>query len=123
LVIGLLGNTLGNLDRRENVFLHDVAQILDKTDFLVVDVSLKGPKWSWEADRKTQPDGWLEGERRFLATGLARVAHLSTEAAFDRLRELIKIDQGKGDMPGAHTIRVRQSQLCDRSRGEHFRRQ
>jgi hypothetical protein len=107
LVIGLLGNTLGNLDRRENIFLHDVRQLLKKDDFLLLDVSLVGKNWTWESDRKTDPTRYLDGDKRFLATSICKIAKVSFENAMANFSDLVRVSPGTSDVPGAHTITIR----------------
>jgi len=109
LVVGLLGNTLGNLDRRENIFPHDVRQLLDKDDCLMLDVSLVGKNWTWDSDRKTDVTRYLEGDRRFLATSISRTAKVSAETAITDFAKYVRVTPGESDVPGAQTITIRHS--------------
>lgn len=109
LLLGLLGNTLGNLDHRENIFIHDVRQVLSASDFLLLGVSLTGRNWLWANDRKTDPQQYLEGEKRFFATGISRIARIPLEVAVRDFKEHVKVTPGESDVPGTRTITIRHS--------------
>jgi hypothetical protein len=106
ILFSLLGNTLGNLDRHERRFLDTVGStIMASGDYLLLDVSVAGPQWSRDVDRRCQHSSYGRGHRRFIATGVARRTGESVESIALKFEERIKFEhRGRSDIPNTRSI-------------------
>jgi hypothetical protein len=105
-VFALLGNTFGNLERFESAFVTNLWRAMEKADYLLMDVSLRGPKWSLESDRRAQHESYGPMFRRFIANGIARRTRESTEDIAANFETRIKFAKGGSDVPATETIQV-----------------
>jgi hypothetical protein len=107
LLIALLGNTLGNLDRFEERLLRGIRRMMQKGDYLLLDVSLAGPKWKQSLDRRGQHAGYGPGYRRFIANGVARrFDGISADSVVAEFTKCIKFPPGQSDVPKTRTIDI-----------------
>lgn len=106
LLLALLGNTLGNLDNFEERFLRGVRSIMQKGDHLLLDVSLAGPEWALNRDRRGQHATYGSGYRRFIATGVARRHGRSVESVVVNFTKRIHFLFGQSDVPKTKAIDI-----------------
>lgn len=106
LLLALLGNTLGNLDRFEERFLRGIRGIMRAGDCILLDISLAGPKWALSSDRRGHHAGYGEGYRRFIATGVSRRHGCSVESVFRNFEQRIHFSapHERSDIPNTNTI-------------------
>jgi Predicted nucleotide-binding protein containing TIR-like domain/Histidine-specific methyltransferase, SAM-dependent len=106
-LFSLLGNTLGNLDRYENSFLSTLgATVMRPGDYLLLDVSLAGPRWSRDQDRRCQHASYGPGYRRFIATGVGRRSGDSIETIVDQFETRINFGHGDSNIMNTHSIKI-----------------
>ena len=74
-VFSLLGYTLDNLDRAEDVFVTNVKNHMKTGDYLLLDLSVQGPQWSPDKEKVMNPPGYSPEYKRFFATSIARRLH------------------------------------------------
>jgi len=107
ILYALLGSTLSNLDRYERSFLYSLAAtVMRPGDYLLLDVSLAGPRWSREMDRRRQHASYGPGYRRFIATGVGRRSGNSIESIIERFDTRIGFGDGGGDIPNTRGINI-----------------
>jgi len=100
----LLGNTLGDLDQYEGTFVSTLSTMMRPDDHFLLDISLAGPKWSREKDRRSSPKGFGPAYRRFIATGIARRTYESEESIVERFEQRLQIRDGDSDVPNTHSL-------------------
>jgi Predicted nucleotide-binding protein containing TIR-like domain/Histidine-specific methyltransferase, SAM-dependent len=107
ILFSLLGKTLGNLDKYERGFLSTLgATVMRPGDHLLLDVSLAGPRWSRDLDRRCQHASYGPGNRRFIATAVSRRTGDSIESIVDEFETRISFGAGGSDVPGAQSIDI-----------------
>lgn len=110
MLFAILGNTFGNLDMRERNFLQSMQALMDADDRLLMDVCVKGPKWAPDANRRSRPAQYSPGERRWLATGLARQCGESIEKLVEEFEDRIVFSDGLSDVPGTYRKNIQDRQ-------------
>jgi hypothetical protein len=100
----LLGNTLGNLDRYERNFLDTIETVMRAGDYLLLDVSLAGPQWTRDLDRRSNHASYGPGHRRFIATGISRRSGDSIESVVLDFEHRIRFDDGASDVRNTRRI-------------------
>ena len=107
-LFSLLGNTFGNLDRRERNFLSRVGQRMRPGEYLLFDVSLAGPQWTIEHDRRGNHASFGPEYRRFIAQGIAR--HSGNRDPVDAIAiafdTRVKFEEGLSDVDDAKCINI-----------------
>jgi hypothetical protein len=93
-LFALLGNTLGNLDEGERIFLEQVTT-MEGRGALLLSVSTKGPGWAVEAEPLLRPSGYSERVQRFLS-----------HDAPERFQSDVRFDPGRSDVPDASAVDV-----------------
>jgi hypothetical protein len=107
ILFALLGNTLGNLDKYESSFLQTLAgTVMRSGDYLLLDVSLAGSRWSRDQDRRCQYKSYGPCNRRFIATGVSRRSDESIESIVRRFETRIKFKEGGSDILKTQSINV-----------------
>jgi hypothetical protein len=106
----LLGNTFGNLEKNESIFITHLRGIMKKSDYLLLDVSLSGSKWKLASDRRAQLSSYGPKFRRFIANGIARRTHESIEKIIERFDERIYFKEGNSIIPNTNAIKVMDKQ-------------
>jgi hypothetical protein len=110
ILYALLGNTFGNLEKNESVFITHLRGIMSKMDYLLLDVSLGGAKWNLESDRRAQHSSYGPQFRRFIANGIARRTHEPIEKIVEEFEERIYFKEGHSIIPNTNSIRVMDKQ-------------
>lgn len=109
-LVSLLGNTLGNVDGYERFFLQNLSSLLSDRDTLLISVSIKGPEWSLETDRRFQHSGYSRLNREFIVNGLARQIGVSAKELLAQFETRVVFQPGGTDVPGAAAIDILDSQ-------------
>ena len=78
-LFALLGGTVGNLDRGEELFFIGMHGLLHSDDAFLIDFPLAGPAWSVGAEPRLKVEAYTPIFRRFLAEGACLAD--STEAS------------------------------------------
>jgi hypothetical protein len=106
LLLSILGNTIGNLDRYEYSFLAGARNLMKKGDYLLLDFSIAGPKWTLTKDRRGEHKGYGTGYRRFIATGVSRRHGRSVDSVIRYFTRDISFSApiGRSDIPETNTI-------------------
>lgn len=89
-LIGLLGNTLGNLDIGAEAFLDRVIKNLRPGDGLLLDIATRNTDWGFDPYKS---GGYFDSDvrRRFIAQGIARqVKGLSAETILSEFEDRIR---------------------------------
>jgi len=71
ILLALLGGTVGNLDRGEPRFFAALKAIMERGDFLLLDVPLAGPAWQPGDDPRLAPSSYPRTFRQLLVGGLS----------------------------------------------------
>jgi hypothetical protein len=106
ILFGLLGNTLGNVDRFERVFLQELRSLLDNGDSLLLSVSILMPEWRFEEDRRFHHGSYSVENRHFIAHGLAKHTGESASDIFLDFEDRIHFQEGGSDVPDAVAIDI-----------------
>jgi hypothetical protein len=107
LLLALLGNTLGNLDRLESNFLSNVRLMLKKGDYLLLDISLASANWRLDMDSRGQPARYGDGHRRFIANGVAKRHGQTVEAVVRNFSKWIHFsDRTHSDIPNSKGVNI-----------------
>lgn len=104
LLIGLLGNTLGNLDRFEESLLRQIESWLPQGSYVLIDVSVVSTKWNFTNDFRTTASAHSDAQRRFYAYGLARQIGIPVEEFLPNYEQRFKIRKGRSDVPKTKAI-------------------
>ena len=103
IMVGLLGNTLCNLDRFEATFMHQIQDWLRPGDYVLLHVTVAAD--TWEVGRAP-----LAGKqhtvprRRFFAQGLARQLNVPFETVLAEYQDRIIHREGRSDVPEATSV-------------------
>jgi Predicted nucleotide-binding protein containing TIR-like domain/Histidine-specific methyltransferase, SAM-dependent len=107
ILFALMGNTLGNLDKYEKSFLTTLAStVMRPGDYLLLDVSLTGPQWSRDVDRRCKHSSYGPGYRRFIATAVSRRSGDSIESVIQKFDSRINFANGASDVPKTKAINI-----------------
>jgi len=106
ILFALLGNTMGDLDRYEESLLRTLRDFIDRSDYLLLDVSLVGPRWSRDSDRRFNHTSYGPGYRQFIASGVTRRTGESAESIMAKFEERIRFDEGYSDVANARTVNL-----------------
>jgi hypothetical protein len=102
-LIGMLGNSFGNLDRDENLFFDDlIGRIEDEDCILVEAAGFKEGDMTINID----PKKWGPAKKRFFALGIARKLGVTHETALKRFNTFIFHDVEDGYIFGSKKIRI-----------------
>ena len=111
-LVGLFGNTLGNLDKNEKVFLDRILTILNPGDYVLLDVSIANENYIIEADERGKPGSHFDEMRRFYAGGVMRQTDsiTSREAVLKDYEKRIRCENRNGytisDVPKTQSIDI-----------------
>lgn len=111
-LIGLLGNILGNLDRYEKTFLNQVKSFLKKGDYLLLDVTIvNSDKYDLASDYQAKPSEHIDEFRRFYAAGVSRQTKRPIEDIIKEYPEKIKsklctTDETYSDIPNTLSVEI-----------------
>jgi hypothetical protein len=97
-LIGILGNTFGNLDRFEATFLKQVESWLQQKDLLLLHVSIAAEDWSVER-LPIASAAHSEARRHFFARGLARQLNVALDDVLRDYDARISHRPGSSDVP------------------------
>jgi hypothetical protein len=106
ILFALLGNTLGNLDKYEESFISTLRNDMQRSDFLLLDASLAGPKWDINMDRRGKHLSYGPGYRRFIATGVSRRSGESVESIVANFEDRIGFVKDGSDVENTETIEI-----------------
>lgn len=99
-LVGVLGGTLGNLDRFEATFLRQLQSWLGKGDFVILEVTA--------ADEGISPQDMglpdSSEARRFLANGISWQSGIPIEDILVGFNERLERREGRSDVPGTVSI-------------------
>lgn len=114
ILFALMGSTLSNLDKYENSFVNTLtSMVMRRGDYLLLDVSLAGPQWSRDLDRRSKHSSYGPGYRRFIATAVSRRSGNSIESVVEQFDSRIEFKDGvSSDIPNTRVI-----DIIDRSTG------
>ncbi|MEA3208184.1 MAG: L-histidine Nalpha-methyltransferase [Chthoniobacter sp.] len=103
MLVGLLGNTFGNLDRDEGLFLEELFGHLREGDAVLLEVTLFKPG---DETFKSQPAKWTKAKRRFYAVGAARRLGVPIEKLLKAFTKSFTATPAQpGQIPGSRRIR------------------
>lgn len=102
-LFGLLGGTLGNLDRGEQHLLTWLRSQLQAEDRILIDLPLAGSGWAPSDEPRLRPAGYSPAFRRFLAEAMR--PH-DPEAAVTAFEERVELSLSPDPTTGAQTIAV-----------------
>lgn len=117
ILLTLIGATFGNLDEGEKSFLVRLKGELNKGDYFLFDVPIKGSQWSFEKDPRSQLAQFADSFKEFLCSGLAFRLGIPKERLLNTFLDRIKYEPLSGEQAGevneTNTIRIydRDSQL------------
>lgn len=104
----LLGNTLANLDGKEERFMRRVCNEMALGDYLLLDVVIKGSQWTPQSDPRLRSDGYSLVYREFLASSLAWDNSMSTKDIIEKFDQQFRFEvTDTSDVPGAKVIHAR----------------
>lgn len=103
-LVGLLGNTLGTLDRYERSFLRQVETLLNKGDYLLLEVALGSGNGSIDRHAPAACHAHTPELRRFYAHGLALHTGEPVPSIVDHYEERICLRGGRSDVPNAQAV-------------------
>ncbi len=107
ILFALMGSTLSNLDKYEESFLNTLAStVMRRGDYLLLDISLAGPQWSRDVDRRCKHSSYGPGYRRFIATAVSRRSGDSIESVIQQFESRIKFGDGVSDIPKTQVINI-----------------
>ena len=106
MLVTLLGNAFGNLDRRETSFMKEVQALLRTGDRLLLEVAIVTPEWSLDKDIRHNVRGHSIAERHFYSQGLARQTGESALNIFEAYEERIMSQQGGSEVKGTKSVDV-----------------
>jgi hypothetical protein len=95
---GLFGNTFGNLDKVETLFLSQLKLYLERDDKFMLDVTTVKDGTSSKVG-PVDTSGWPGGLKWFFAHGATRYLNVSMTEAFNRFDELTKVTLTEYDSP------------------------
>lgn len=104
ILFSLLGNTLGNLDRKETIFMRGMEGLLRKGDYLLLEVAIFTPEWKLEKDIRYDVSSHKKEMRAFYAHGLARQAGEPIQSILDAYPQRIEVKTGYSDVLEAKSI-------------------
>jgi Histidine-specific methyltransferase, SAM-dependent len=102
----MLGNTFGNLDKKEYNFLSNLHSLMNVGDYFLLDVTIKGPKWGEDKDKRIEHISYQDGYRRFIANGVYRKYKNSADTTAKDFENLItfRIENKSSDVPKTSAI-------------------
>lgn len=103
-LVGLLGNTLGNLDRFESTFLRQIENWLNPGDFVLLDVSIASINWTLESDIRSKPSDHFDEMRRFYVAGVSRQTGNPIGELLNNYQERVEYRRGISDVPNTQSI-------------------
>ena len=104
LLLALLGNTLGNLDRNEEIFMHEMEMLLRKGDYLLLEVAIYTAEWRLENDIRYDVSQHTKEMRYFYAQGLACHTNEGVHSIVNVYPQRIEVKTGYSDVPEAKSI-------------------
>jgi len=106
-LFGLIGNTLGNLDKSEQDFIEGLRWCMEPEDRLLLEVRIKGKNWQWEKDGNTNHESYNNKWRYFIATGIARRENIPIEEIVENFEDYVEFERGDSDVPKSTESSVR----------------
>jgi hypothetical protein len=106
MLVTLLGNAFGNLDRRETSFMKEAQSLLKSGDRLLLEVAIVTPAWSLDKDIRHNVRGHSIAERYFYSQGLARQTGEGLRAIFSEYDQRIVSQQGSSEIKGTKSVDV-----------------
>ena len=103
-LFSLVGNTLGNLDNYERSFMEQMQRLLNKDDYLLIEVAIKFPGWELKKDIRYNLDDHTLAMKHFYSQGLARHNNEGVQSIVDAYSQRIKVKEGHSNVPGATSI-------------------
>lgn len=103
-LVSLLGNAFGNLDRGETSFMRQVESVLRRDDYLLLEVAIATPEWSFGGDIRFDMSGHNKTVRYFYSQGLARQTGEALQTIYNSYVKRIISQQGSSDVAGARSV-------------------
>lgn len=119
-LVGLLGNTLGNLDRYELDFLQQIARWLQRGDCMLLEVTIASERWRVPTNLDLDEETHSDALRRFYAQGIARQTATSPDTLLQHYDERVAFSEGQSDVPDAASVEIFDRQT--RARAINIRR-
>ena len=105
-LVGMLGNTLGNLDRFERDFLQQMNNWLKRGDLLLLEATITKPGWTLEDDLEASSYKHSENIRKFYSRGIAWQLDIPAEEILNDYDSRIKLRPGLSDVPETISLDV-----------------
>lgn len=97
ILFSMLGGTIGNLDLGERHFFETMKSLMEKEDYLLIDIPLAGPAWTASEDPRFNKTEYPEEFKQFLALGISGWEHCSDdETLSSEIEERIEGSIGQG---------------------------
>lgn len=105
-LVGLLGNTLGNLDGYELEFLKELHKRMKPGDQLMLETAVAADDWSLAVDPHADVAHHSPLARRFHANGLSRQLQIAPEVIIENYEKRIIVRLGKSDVPKTAALEI-----------------
>jgi Predicted nucleotide-binding protein containing TIR-like domain/Histidine-specific methyltransferase, SAM-dependent len=104
ILVAMIGNTLANLDDCERSLLNEIHSMMTDKDFLLIDMSILGSKWTKDSD--PHRNGNLSDTmKHFIATAVTRRIRVPLEDVTSNFEEYVTLEYtNKSDIDGTQTI-------------------
>jgi hypothetical protein len=103
-LFSLLGNTLGNVDRYETTFMRQLQRLLEREDYLLLEVAILTPEWRLENDIRYDLSRHNTVTRRFYSQGLSLHTGEGLQSIVNVYEQRINVRAGHSDVPGAVSV-------------------
>jgi hypothetical protein len=105
-LLSIIGNIFGNLDISERGFVQQTRHSLDRSDYLVLEVSLIGKDWLWEDDPRSSASKLNDSYRTLISVGVHRRTGIPLADVVRSFDEKVSFQPGASDVDGAETINI-----------------
>jgi SAM-dependent methyltransferase len=102
-LVGLLGNTFCNLDRFEATFMHQIQNLLQPGDHVLLHVAAAADNWEAQQAQLSSHEHTIP-RRRFFAQGLARQLNIPLELVLNEYKDRVVHREGRSDIPQAISV-------------------